>query len=236
MSYTYKAFISYRHKTLDSSVAVKVQRTIERYRVPKDLRDLTGGKKIGRVFRDEDELPLSSSLSDSIVRALDDSEFLIVICTPDLPLSRWCEQEIRHFLSAHDRDHVITVLASGSSDESFSPLLLHTYDEEGNITGDIEPLAANIVADTEIRRWKLFAKEKFRILAALIGCAFDELYQREQRYRRRRVLAFGSVAAAVVLSFMGVLLNRNAVIKKNYEQALRNQSLYLASESQRLLG
>lgn len=236
MSFTYKAFISYRHKTLDSSVAVKVQRTIERYAVPKDLRDLTGGKKIGKVFRDEDELPLSSSLSDSIVRALDDSEFLIVICTPDLPLSKWCEQEIRHFLSAHDRDHVITVLASGSSDESFSPLLLHTYDEEGNITGDIEPLAANIVADTDRKRRKLFAKEKFRILAALIGCAFDELYQREQRYRRRRVLAFGSVAAAVVLSFMGVLLNRNAVIKKNYEQALRNQSLYLASESQRLLG
>ena len=133
MSYTYKAFISYRHKTLDSSVAVKVQRTIERYTVPKDLRDLTGGKKIGKVFRDEDELPLSSSLSDSIVHALDNSEFLIVICTPDLPLSKWCEQEIRHFLSTHDRDHVITVLASGSSDESFSPLLLHTYDEEGNI-------------------------------------------------------------------------------------------------------
>ena len=236
MSFTYKAFISYRHKTLDSSVAVKVQRTIEHYTVPKDLRDLTGGKKIGKVFRDEDELPLSSSLSDSIVRALDDSEFLIVICTPDLLLSKWCEQEIRHFLSTHDRDHIITVLASGSSDESFSPLLLHKYDEEGNITGDIEPLAANIVADTDRKRWKLFAKEKFRVLAALIGCAFDELYQREQRYKRRRALAFGSVTAAVVLSFIGLLINRNAVIRKNYEQALRNQSVYLASESQRLLG
>ena len=235
MSFTYKAFISYRHKPLDSSVAVKVQRTVERYTVPKDLRDLTGGRKIGRVFRDEDELPLSSSLSDSIVHALDDSEFLIVICTPDLPLSRWCEQEIRYFLNTHDRDHVITVLADGIPDDSFSPLLLHTYDEEGNITGDTEPLAANIAADTDRKRWKLFAKEKFRILACLIGCAFDELYKREQRYKRRRAAALGSVTAAVVLLFIGVLLNRNAVIRKNYEQALRNQSVYLAAESQRLL-
>ncbi|MBQ6293758.1 MAG: TIR domain-containing protein [Lachnospiraceae bacterium] len=235
MSYTYKAFISYRHKPLDSSVAANVQRTIEHYTVPKDLRALTGGKKLGKVFRDEDELPLSSSLSDSIVDALDNSEFLIVICTPDLPLSKWCEQEISHFLRTRDRDHVITVLADGSPDASFSPLLLHTYDEKGNITGDTEPIAANIAADTGRKRRKLFAKEKYRILASLIGCAFDELYKRAQRYQRRRNLALGSAAAAVALSFIGVLLNSNAVIQKNYEQALRNQSMYLASESQRLL-
>ena len=128
MSYHYKAFISYRHKPLDSDVAAKVQHTIEHYTVPRDLRDLAGGKKLGKVFRDEDELPLSSSLSDSIVDALDDSEFLIVVCTPDLPLSKWCEQEIRHFLSTRDRDHIITVLADGAPGQSFSPLLLHKYD------------------------------------------------------------------------------------------------------------
>ena len=235
MSYIYKAFISYRHKPLDSSVAVKVQRAVEHYKVPKDLRYLTGGPKLGKVFRDEDELPLSSSLTDSIIYALDNSEFLIVVCSPDLPLSKWCEQEIRYFLSTHDRDHVLTVLAAGSSDESFSPLLLHEYDEDGNITADTEPLAANISADTPRKRWSLFAKEKYRILASLIGCAFDDLYRREQRYRRRRAAAFASAVTAIAVSFIGVLINRNAVIRKNYEQALRNQSVYLASESERLL-
>ncbi len=232
---SYVAFISYRHKDLDRNTGVKVQRCIERYTVPKDLRDMAGGKKLGKVFRDEDELPLSSSLSDSITYALDHSKFLIVICTPDLPLSKWCEQEIRYFLSTHDRDHIITVLADGTPDESFSPLLLKKFDEEGNVIGDTEPLAANIAAETDRQRWKLFAKEKYRILAALIGCAFDELYKREQRYKRRRNFALGSMAAAIVLSFMGVLINRNAEIKRNYEQALRNQSMYLAAESDALL-
>lgn len=235
MSYHYKAFISYRHKPLDSDVAAKVQHTIEHYTVPRDLRDPAGGKKLGKVFRDEDELPLSSSLSDSIVDALDDSEFLIVVCTPDLPLSKWCEQEIRHFLSTRDRDHIITVLADGAPGQSFSPLLLHKYDEKGNVTGDVEPVAANIVADTDRKRGRLFAKEKFRILASLIGCSFDELYKREQRYKRRRAFVLGSAASALALLFIGILLNRNAVIKQNYEQALRNQSMYLAAESQRLL-
>lgn len=94
---SYKAFISYRHKPLDRTAAEMIQKHLERYRVPKEFRETVGGDRLGIVFRDEDELPASSSLSDSITYALDHSEYLIVICTPDLPDSRWCEQEIRYF-------------------------------------------------------------------------------------------------------------------------------------------
>ena len=141
---SYIAFISYRHKPLDKQAAEMIQRRIERYIVPKEYRNQVGGKRLGMVFRDEDELPASSSLSNSITEALDHSKYLLVICTPNLPLSKWCEQEIRYFLKTHDRDHVLAVLVDGEPEKSFSPYLLHTYDEEGNITGDTEPLAANI--------------------------------------------------------------------------------------------
>ena len=186
---SYIAFISYRHKPLDKLAAEKIQRKIEHYKVPKEYRSQVGSDRLGMVFRDEDELPASSSLSDSITYALDHAKYLIVICTPDLPKSQWCEQEIRYFLQTHDRDHVLAVLVDGDPQESFSPLLLHEYDDVGNVRAEIEPLAANIAGPNHTIDRKSFDKEIVRLYAAMIGCPFDALWQRERRYRTNLLLA-----------------------------------------------
>ena len=94
---SYIAFISYRHTPLDSEAAERVQKKIENYIVPKEFQKQVGGKKLGLCFRDEDELPALSSLTDSIYYALDHSKFLIVICSPDLPFSKWCEAEVSFY-------------------------------------------------------------------------------------------------------------------------------------------
>ena len=67
----YKAFISYRHLEPDRTVAVAVHRLLEKYTIPSRLRR-NGERRLGRIFRDEDELPLSASLSESIQTALQD--------------------------------------------------------------------------------------------------------------------------------------------------------------------
>ena len=233
MERRYKAFISYRHLPLDLSIARKLHRRIERYIVPEQLRK-NGEKHLGLVFRDQDELPISSDLSNSIRTALDNSEFLIVICTPDTQKSRWVMEEIDYFLSTHDRDHILAVLVSGEPDESFPPQLTRADDGTDKMRS-IEPLAANIVAESSLKRDSLFRTESLRILAALLGCPYDALYRREQRYRRRRITAAVSAVLLTAAFFIGMLLNRNAKIKANYEQSLINQSGYLASESIRLL-
>ena len=79
MANNYIAFISYRHLPLDTAVAEKLHKSIERYRVPKELRKSAGQKYLGRVFRDKEELPLSNDLTQDIYEALDASEFLIVV-------------------------------------------------------------------------------------------------------------------------------------------------------------
>ena len=217
---SYKAFISYRHLPLDKQAAELIQKRIENYTIPKELRKDPEQKRLGFCFRDEDELPASSSLSESIYYALDHSEYLIVICTPDLPLSKWCEQEIRYFTRTHDRDHVLAVLADGTPDVSFPPLLLHEYDEDGNESADCEPLAANIASPDHSIDKKAFRKEIVRIYAALIGCPFDALWQREKRARTARLLSFAGVVLAAALVFLGVLMDRNAKIReKNLELA-----------------
>ncbi len=217
---SYIAFISYRHQSLDREAAERVQKRIENYIVPKEFREKTGGKKLGLCFRDEDELPASSSLTDSIYYALDHSKFLVVICTPDLPLSKWCEAEIKYFLKSHKRDHILAVLADGEPKDSFSPYMLHDFDGNGNIVRDWEPLAANIAGEDHTINRNTFKKETTRLCAAMIDCPFDALWQRERRAKTNRLLTAASAAVAVLAVFLGVVMNRNAQIAAQNEQIL----------------
>ena len=83
--------------------------------IPKEVRR-GGRKKLGLVFRDQDELPIANNLTENIRIALDHSEFLIVVCTPDTPHSEWVNREIAYFLEHHSRDNVLAVLAAGEPD------------------------------------------------------------------------------------------------------------------------
>lgn len=199
--------------------------------MPKGLRKEPGRKKLGRVFRDEDELPVSSSLSGSITYALDHTEYLIVICTPDLPLSRWCEQEIRYFIQTHDRDHVIGVLADGTPETSFSPLMLNTFDEAGNFLEPVEPLAANMAGKNHNLDEKMYRKEIYRIYAALLGCRFDDLWQRAKRARTRRLSMILGAAAALMAAFSVFLISKNATIRKQNTKISRQNDALTANMS-----
>ena len=136
----YIAFISYRHKKLDAAVAKRLHRLLEHYRVPVRLRK-NGEKRLGKVFRDEDELPISSDLNSDIYTALDRSDFLIVICTPETPKSMWVRREIEYFREHHDGSHILAVLADGTPEESFPDLLTHQYNSDEGSVREVEPLA-----------------------------------------------------------------------------------------------
>ena len=112
---------------------------IERYRVPRELRR-DGEKSLGTVFRDRDELPLSNNLTQDIYDALDHSQFLIVVCTPDTPKSQWVEREIEYFISKHGRDRVLTVLAAGTPEESIPRRITHDYAEDGSVIAEYASL------------------------------------------------------------------------------------------------
>ena len=113
----YNAFISYRHSPTDIKVAAEIQRQLERFHIPAAIRKSTGMKKISRIFRDKEELPLSVNLSDDINEALVHSDFLIVICTPRFQQSQWCMREIDLFLQTHSVERVLIVLAEGEPDD-----------------------------------------------------------------------------------------------------------------------
>ena len=141
----YTAFISYRHLSPDADIAKKLHSMIENFGIPGAIKKKTGMKKMGRVFRDQDELPLSADLGDDIRRALEESDWLICVCSPRYPESRWCMEEVRYFLSMGKRDHILTILTAGEPEESFpEELMFQTVDGK---TVEKEPLAADVRAD-----------------------------------------------------------------------------------------
>lgn len=93
----YDAFISYSHSEPDAFVAGKLHSMLEHYKVPKKIREISGKKKIERVFRDREELPLSANLAMGICEALENSEYLIVICSPRSVSRNGYSGRSRHF-------------------------------------------------------------------------------------------------------------------------------------------
>ncbi len=180
-AYEYTAFISYRHTGQDQKAAEMLQKEIESYVIPRELRSDPAVKKPGTVFRGKEELPLSADLPGEITRALDSSRFLIVICSPGRSESRWCEAELRYFLEKHGRNRVLAVLNGGDPAECFPPELRYVYDENGKVIGSMELLAVDISDGSGGISKKALQRGVFGILAAILGCSFDTLRQAERQ-------------------------------------------------------
>lgn len=102
MKKKYFAFISYSHKDLE--MAKWLQHELEYYELPvalfekrKELRKEDFPESFRPVFRDEDELA-GGELKSQIIEALADSEYLIVVCSPNAVASDYVDSEIQEFI------------------------------------------------------------------------------------------------------------------------------------------
>ncbi len=230
----YAAFISYRHRSPDREVAAKLHRAIERYRLPRSVAAEYGSRTLGRVFRDQDELPATGSLPTTISEALKRSGALVVVCSPETAESEWVAQEIELFCAYHGRDRVFAALAKGPSKRSIPPVLrerLIIGPDGQQAVVDVEPLAADLRSDGTSR----FDTEKLRIIAALAGCSFDDLRQRDKSRRMRRAVGIAVAAFAAIALVVGMVLFSSRIVGQHRDEALVAESQQLAAESQQLL-
>lgn len=206
----YDAFISYRHCDLDMFVAENLHKQLETFRLPKDVAKRLAGKKtkIERVFRDQEELPLTSNLEDPITQALQNSDWLIVICSPRLKDSLWCKKEIETFIQMHGRDRVLAVLIEGEPCDSFPEELIYKTENVVLPSGMVEevrikaePLAADFRGEDKKAVLKKMKTEMLRLLAPMFGVNYDDLRQRHRERRQRRILSVSIFAAVVCLAF-----------------------------------
>lgn len=237
--FEYDAFISYRHTPKDSGIAERLHKALETYRTPGYLVKRGIPRRLKRVFRDRDELPTSGDLGESIEQALAASRYLIVVCSPEALESVWVLREVELFGRLHGMEHVIPLLVAGEPETAFPPSLIRrTYDNGGNLAGTIEPLAADIRPSGKKTAYKLLRTEKLRLLAVLLGCRYDELRQREQERRLRRIVAMSAVAGSFLLAFgaftlwqLGLVDAARKVAVQNEEKARQNERAALETQS-----
>lgn len=103
---TYKAFISYKHVT-STSFAEPIEAALKAYAKPLLSRPI-------KIFRDEKHLAPGIDLPTLIKEALDASEFLILLASPEAAKSQWVHDELDHWCSVHGRSqNLIVVLLDG---------------------------------------------------------------------------------------------------------------------------
>ena len=234
----YNAFISYKHAPLDIKIASHVQKQLEHFHVPGSLKGKIQHRKITRIFRDKDELPITSDLTETLTNALEKSEYLIVICSTNTKESMWVKREIQTFLKTHTKDKIFTVLCDGEPQDVIPEELLTTEKEIIDSNGfthlvnvPVEPLSC----DYRMPMSRADKEELPRLAAGLLGCSYDELQRRRRQYRLKRATAIVAAAFAGVLAFGGYMLYSRMQINKAYMESLRTRSVFLANESQQLL-
>ena len=147
----YRAFISYSQK--DKRQAKRLHRALETYRVPSRVDAVLDTKrKLGRIFRDDDELGAADRLGKAIQDKLDDSENLIVMCSPNAAASRWVNEEVKYFKSRKYGARIFAVIVGGepnaeqSEQECFPPTLRSEVKSDAAVTDwpDDQPLAPDL--------------------------------------------------------------------------------------------
>lgn len=187
----HRAFLSYSH--VDGATARRLHRAIETYRLPRALTLVgeDGGRidRLGPIFRDRDDFPAATDLSEAVKQALARAHALIVLCSPDARASPWVAREIALFRALHPDRPIMAVLLRGEPDDAFPDAL----------TACGEPLAADLRPGQDGRRLGLL-----KIVAGLLGLPLDALVQRDAQRNLRRVMAV-TLAACTLLILMAAM-------------------------------
>ena len=105
--FRYKAFISYSHAA-DNRLAPALRDGLHNFTRPwHRLRAM-------RVFRDETGLSVTHALWPSIESALANSEYFLLLASPDAAASEWVQREAAWWLDHRAADHLLILLTDGA--------------------------------------------------------------------------------------------------------------------------
>ncbi|MDI6103143.1 TIR domain-containing protein [Actinoplanes sp. NEAU-A12] len=212
----FDGFISYSHAA-DGRLAPAVQRGLHRLAKPWHHRRALW------IFRDQTGLSVTPALWSSIQKALDGSEWFVLLASPEAARSPWVNREIEHWIATKPADRILPVVTDGewrwdpdrgdlSADSTAVPDALRGVFAE-------EPLFLDLRWAHDDRQLNLrhtpFRDAIAQLAAPMHGISKDELdsedVRQHRRVRRLRRVAVAAVASlTLVAALTGVLAGHNA--------------------------
>ena len=211
--YTYYAFVSYRSS--DEKWAKWLQEKIEGYRLPTTIQHENSELPKSRLrpcFRYHTDIQ-PNELKTELRNKLEQSKFLLVICTPRSAQSPWVGAEIDTFVELGRRDRIIPVIIEGTpysgdpATECYNPSLLKHFPHSDNIHEDREILGVNIHEEGSGSAYMKRERAVMQIVSRMLNVSFDRIWQRQKRRLIRRAIyaTFGAILVLAALIAVWVM-------------------------------
>lgn len=208
--YNYYAFVSYRSS--DEKWAKWVQQQIESYRLPAVLQQKRGDLPKGQIrplFRYHTDIQ-PNELKAELQNKLEQSKYLLVICSPRSAQSQWVGAEIEGFIKMGRRDRIIPIIVDGrpySGDpetECFHPVLQQYFPHSDILEEDHEILGVNLNEEGSGSKYMKRQRAIMQVVSRMLDVNYDQLWQRRRRQLIRRwvmsiigaVMVIGAVVGA----------------------------------------
>src|ERR1019366_2334963 len=243
-TYRYKAFLSYSHAA-DGNLSPRLQSALQRFAKPWYRLWAM------RVFRDETGLGVTPELWPTIQRALGESEYFILLASPQAAGSKWVEQEVGYWLKERSTGNLLIIWTDGRIN-----LPAGEADFDWNTTNSLPPQLKNAFkgeplyldlcwakqdTDLSIRNPK-FLEATARLTSVLLGLPLDRIIGEHVReFRRTRRWAISALTALTILtvaalSGAGVALQQRNLAKgqqkiaeKRRQEAVLQRGLVLCN-------
>ena len=224
-TYAYYAFISYSRQ--DVKAAKFLQRGLEQFKyavfpVPEE-RKPQDPVYLRKVFRDKTDLGYKNkTFRDGLYRALADSRFLIVLCSPQSCRSPEVAREIEDFLAipGHDEEHVLPIVLEGHVGKHDDPL------PERLRTGEFTLRNIPTMAPEEEESVKESRENGLvGLIAAMTQVERETVNNRFLRDKRRQAIRLVQAGAAVAAALAG--LTAWAIHERSRAEAARDKALAL---------
>lgn len=205
--YTYYAFVSYRSS--DEKWAKWLQEKIESYRLPTTIQHENSELPKTRLrpcFRYHTDIQ-PNELKTELRTKLEQSKYLLVICSPRSAQSPWVGAEIDTFVQLGRRDRIIPVIVEGTpystdpATECYNPMLIKHFPHSDNIEEDREILGVNIHEEGAGTAYMKRERAVMQVVSRMLNVSFDRIWSRQKRRLIRRAVctAVGIIAVFAAL-------------------------------------
>jgi hypothetical protein len=228
---SFNGFISYSHAA-DGRLAPAVQRGLHQLAKPWHRRRALW------IFRDQTGLAVTPALWSSIQKALDASDWFVLLASPEAADSVWVNREVEHWVASKSPDRILPVVTDGH---------WHWDPERGEFTPDstaVPPALRGVFVEEPFfldLRWArddghlTLRHSRFRdaiaqLAAPMHGISKDDLEGEDVQLHRRALRWRWAVATLMVSAAMTVVASVTTVVMGTRNADLANAA---AAESYR---